>query len=126
VPDPLYSGPINISNIQTFEILRFTAKNGSADVSRDTEQLVCEVADNIGDPYLSDWFYVDNTRANGAVLSNNQFVVKVNANTANTYFASNPNSTYSINLQIKVYDSNETSVPAGLNLISRTVEFTDQ
>ncbi len=126
VPDPLYSGPINIANIQAFEILRFTAKNGSIDTSRDTEQLVCKVTDNIGDPYSSDWFYVDNIRANGTTLPDNQFVVKVDANTANTHFASNPNSTYSINLQIKVYDSNETSVPAGLNLISRTVEFTDQ
>jgi hypothetical protein len=126
VPDPLYSSAINITNIQDFEVLRFTAKNGSADTSRDTEQLVCKVVDNIGDPYSSDWFYVDNTRANGTTLPDNQFVVKVNANTANTHFASNPNSTYSINLQIKVYDSNETSVPAGLNLISRTVEFTDQ
>ena len=126
VPDPLYSSAINITNIQDFEVLRFTAKNGSADTSRDTEQLVCKVADNVGDPYLSDWFYVDNIRANGTTLPDNQFVVKVDANTANTHFASNPNSTYSINLQIKVYDSNETSVPAGLNLISRTVEFTDQ
>ncbi len=126
VPNPLYSSPINITNIQNFEVLRFTAKNGSADTSRDTDQLVCKVADNIGDPYSSDWFYVDNIRANGTTLPNNQFVVKVNANTANTHFASNPNSTYSINLQIKVYDSNETSVPAGLNLISRTIEFTDQ
>lgn len=126
VPDPLYSSPINITNIQDFEVLRFTAKNGSADTSRDTDQLVCKVADNVGDPYLSDWFYVDNIRANGTTLPDNQFVVKVDANTANTHFASNPNSTYSINLQIKVYDSNETSVPAGLNLISRTVEFTDQ
>jgi len=126
VPNPLYSSPINITNIQDFEVLRFTAKNGSADTSRDTEQLVCKVADNVGDPYLSDWFYVDNIRANGTTLPDNQFVVKVDANTANTHFASNPNSTYSINLQIKVYDSNETSVPAGLNLISRTVEFTDQ
>ena len=126
VPDPLYSSAINITNIQDFEVLRFTAKNGSADTSRDTEQLVCKVADNVGDPYLSDWFYVDNIRANGTTLPDNQFVVKVDANTANTHFASNPNSTYSINLQIKVYDSNETSVPAGLNLILRTVEFTDQ
>tara|TARA_Y100000287_G_scaffold75703_1_gene59899 strand:+ start:25 stop:3552 length:3528 start_codon:yes stop_codon:yes gene_type:complete len=126
VPSPLYPSPISITNIQDFEVLRFTAKNGSADTSRDTEQLVCKVADNIGDPYSSDWFYVDNIRANGTTLPNNQFVVKVDANTANTHFASNPNSTYSINLQIKVYDSNETSVPAGLNLISRTVEFTDQ
>jgi len=116
----LYNGPINTANVSSFEVIRFTAKNGSADTSRDTEQLSATVVDsnNLPHPYL----YIDNIRANGAQLANNQFVLHPNANSINQLLTQSGQqlTTY---FRVKVYDSNQTSVPAGLTDFNRTITF---
>jgi hypothetical protein len=116
----LYNGPINTANVSSFEVIRFTAKNGSADTSRDTEQLSATVVDsnNLPHPYL----YIDNTRANGTQLANNQFVLHPNANSINQLLTQSGQqlTTY---FRVKVYDSNQTSVPAGLTDFNRTITF---
>ena len=116
----LYNGPINTANVSSFEVVRFTAKNGSADTSRDTEQLSATVVDsnNLPHPYL----YIDNTRANGTQLANNQFVLHPNANSINQLLTQSGQqlTTY---FRVKVYDSNQTSVPAGLTDFNRTITF---
>jgi hypothetical protein len=116
----LYQGPINTANVEFFEVIRFTAKNGSADTSRDTEQLSATVVDsnNLPHPYL----FVDNVRANGTQLPNNQFVLHPNANAINQLLTQTGQqlTTY---FRVKVYDSNETSIPAGLTDFNRTITF---
>ena len=116
----LYQGPINTANVEFFEVIRFTAKNGSADTSRDTEQLSATVVDsnNLPHPYL----FVDNVRANGTQLSNNQFVLHPDANAINQLLTQTGQqlTTY---FRVKVYDSNETSIPAGLTDFNRTITF---
>ena len=52
LPSPIYSGQINIANISSFEVVRFTSKNGSADTSRDTEQLSATVVDSNNLPHI--------------------------------------------------------------------------
>ena len=120
LPDPLYSGPINTSNVSSFEVVRFTSKNGSADTSRDTEQLLAEVVDsnNLTHPYLT----IDNIRSNGTNLANNQFVLHPNANAINQLLTQTGQQ-LTTNFRIKVYDSNKTSIPAGLTDFSRTITF---
>ena len=116
----LYNGPINTANVSSFEVIRFTAKNGSADTNRDTDQLSATVVDsnNLPHPYL----YIDNTRANGTQLANNQFVLHPNANSINQLLTQSGQqlTTY---FRVKVYDSNQTSVPAGLTDFNRTITF---
>ena len=116
----LYNGPINTANVSSFEVIRFTAKNGSADTNRDTDQLSATVVDsnNLPHPYL----YIDNIRANGTQLANNQFVLHPNANSINQLLTQSGQqlTTY---FRVKVYDSNQTSVPAGLTDFNRTITF---
>ena len=116
----LYNGPISTTNLQTIEVLRFTAKNGSADTSRDTEQISAIVVDtnNLPHPYL----YIDNTRADGTQLANNQFVLHPDVNSINQLLTQSGQqlTTY---FRVKVYDSNETSIPAGLTDFNRTITF---
>jgi len=116
----LYQGPINTTNVDFFEVIRFTAKNGSADTSRDTEQLSATVVDsnNLPHPYL----FVDNIRSNGTQLPNNQFVLHPDANAINQILTQTGQqlTTY---FRVKVYDSNETSIPAGLTDFNRTITF---
>lgn len=116
----LYNGPINTANVSSFEVIRFTAKNGSADTSRDTEQVSAIVVDtnNLPHPYL----YIDNTRADGTQLANNQFVLHPDVNSINQLLTQSGQqlTTY---FRVKVYDSNETSIPAGLTDFNRTITF---
>ena len=116
----LYNGPINTANVSSFEVIRFTAKNGSADTNKDTDQLSATVVDlnNLPHPYL----YIDNTRANGTQLANNQFVLHPNSNSINQLLTQSGQqlTTY---FRVKVYDSNQTSVPAGLTDFNRTITF---
>jgi len=120
LPDPLYSGPINTSNVSSFEVVRFTTKNGSLDTSRDTDQLLAEVVDsnNLTHPYLT----IDNIRSNGTNLANNQFVLHPNANAINQLLTQQGQQ-LTTNFRVKVYDSNKTSIPAGLTDFSRTITF---
>ena len=116
----LYQGAINTTNVDLFEVIRFTSKNGSADTSRDTEQLSAIVVDsnNLPHPYM----FIDNVRANGTSLPNNQFVLHPNANAINQLLTQSGQqlTTY---FRVKVYDSNETSIPAGLTDFNRTITF---
>ncbi len=116
----LYNGPISTTNLQTIEILRFTTKNGSADTSKDTDQLLVEVVDlnNLPHPYLT----VDNIRVGGVALPSNQFVIHPNTNAINQQLTQvgQQLTTY---FRVKVYDSNKTSVPAGLTDFNRTITF---
>lgn len=116
----LYQGAINTTNVDLFEVIRFTSKNGSADTSRDTEQLSAVVVDsnNLPHPYM----FIDNVRANGTSLPNNQFVLHPNANAINQLLTQSGQqlTTY---FRVKVYDSNETSIPAGLTDFNRTITF---
>jgi len=120
LPDPLYSGPINTANVSSFEVVRFTSKNGSADTARDTDQLSAEVVDsnNLTHPYL----IIDNIRSNGTNLTNNQFVLHPNANAINQLLTQQGQQ-LTTNFRVKVYDSNKTSIPAGLTDFSRTITF---
>lgn len=123
-PKELYPGPIFSSNLQTIEVLKFTAKNGSLDTNRDTEQIVAEVVDsntNLTHNYL----YIDNTDVAGNQLADNTFVVHPNINTINAAIP-NPGNEITFNFRIKVYDSNKTSVPAGLTEVSRQITFRNQ
>jgi len=116
----LYQGTINTTNVDLFEVVRFTSKNGSADTNRDTEQLSATVVDsnNLPHPYM----FIDNVRANGTSLPNNQFVLHPNANAINQLLTQNGQqlTTY---FRVKVYDSNETSIPSGLTDFNRTITF---
>ncbi len=116
----LYNGPISTTNLQTIEILRFTTKNGSADTSRDTDQLLVEVVDlnNLPHPYLT----VDNIRVGGVALPSNQFVIHPNTNAINQQLTQvgQQLTTY---FRVKVYDSNKTSIPSGLTDFNRTITF---
>ena len=120
LPVPLYSGPISTANLQNIEILRFTTKNGSLDTSRDTDQLLVEVVDlnNLPHPYL----ILDNVRAGGVTLPSNQFVIHPNTSAVNQILTQvgQQLTTY---FRVKVYDSNKTSVPAGLTDFNRTITF---
>jgi hypothetical protein len=122
-PKELYPGPISTSNLQTIEVLRFTAKNGSADTNRDTDQLSATVVDsnNLTHPYL----YIDNTRVNGTQLANNQFVLHPNINSINQILTQ-AGQELTTNFKVKVYDSNTTSVPAGLTEVQRKITFKNQ
>ena len=116
----LYNGPISTANLQNIEILRFTTKNGSLDTNRDTDQLLVEVVDlnNLPHPYL----IVDNVRAGGVTLPSNQFVIHPNTSAVNQILTQvgQQLTTY---FRVKVYDSNKTSVPAGLTDFNRTITF---
>ena len=116
----LYNAPIPTTNLQTIEILRFTAKNGSADTNRDTEQISATVVDlnNLPHPYL----YIDNTRVSGIQLPNNQFVLHPDVNSINQILTQ-PGQQLTTYFRVKVYDSNETSIPAGLTDFNRTITF---
>jgi len=120
LPDPLYLGPINTANVSSFEVVRFTSKNGSADTARDTDQLSAEVVDsnNLTHPYLT----IDNVRSSGTTLPTNQFVLHPNENAINQLLtqAGQQLVTY---FRVKVYDSNKTSIPAGLTDFNRTITF---
>jgi len=120
LPVPLYSGPISTANLQNIEILRFTTKNGSLDTNRDTDQLLVEVVDlnNLPHPYL----ILDNVRAGGVTLPSNQFVIHPNTSAVNQILTQvgQQLTTY---FRVKVYDSNKTSVPAGLTDFNRTITF---
>ncbi len=120
LPDPLYSYPINTANVSSFEVVRFTSKNGSVDTNRDTDQLSAEVVDsnNLTHPYL----IIDNVRSNGTNLASNQFVLHPNANAINQLLTQQGQQ-LTTNFIVKVYDSNKTSVPAGLTDFSRTITF---
>ena len=116
----LYNGPISTANLQNIEILRFTTKNGSLDTNRDTDQLLVEVVDlnNLPHPYL----ILDNVRAGGVTLPSNQFVIHPNTSAVNQILTQvgQQLTTY---FRVKVYDSNKTSVPAGLTDFNRTITF---
>ena len=120
LPAQLYNGPISTANLQNIEILRFTTKNGSLDTNRDTDQLLVEVVDlnNLPHPYL----IVDNVRAGGVTLPSNQFVIHPNTSAVNQILTQvgQQLTTY---FRVKVYDSNKTSVPAGLTDFNRTITF---
>ena len=120
LPDPLYSGPINTANVSSFEVVRFTSKNGSVDTNRDTDQLSAEVVDsnNLTHPYL----IIDNIRSSGTTLPTNQFVLHPNANAINQLLTQQGQQ-LTTNFRVKVYDSNKTSIPAGLTDFSRTITF---
>ena len=120
LPDPIYSGPIKTANVSSFEVIRFTSKNGSVDTNRDTDQLSAEVVDsnNLTHPYL----IIDNIRSNGTNLANNQFVLHPNANAINQLLTQQGQQ-LTTNFRVKVYDSNKTSIPAGLTDFSRTITF---
>ena len=120
LPDPLYSGPINTANVSSFEVVRFTSKNGSVDTNRDTDQLSAEVVDsnNLTHPYL----IIDNVRSSGTTLPTNQFVLHPNANAINQLLTQQGQQ-LTTNFRVKVYDSNKTSIPAGLTDFSRTITF---
>ena len=122
-PKELYPGPISTSNLQTIEVLRFTAKNGSADTNRDTDQLSATVVDsnNLTHPYL----YIDNIRVNGTQLASNQFVLHPNINSINQILTQ-AGQELTTNFKVKVYDSNTTSVPAGLTEVQRKITFKNQ
>ena len=126
LPALLYSNPIEAdSNLQSFEVLKFTVKNGSADTNRDTEQVLAEVnlseGDNAGQPHP--YLTVDNFDGNGVQLPSNQFVVHPNVSAIVAAFGTFNTSLIYTGFIIDTYDSNGNSVPAGKTSFTRSIRF---
>ena len=126
LPALLYSDPIEAdSNLQSFEVLKFTVKNGSADTSRDTEQVLAEVSlsegNNAGQPHP--YLTVDNFDGNGVQLPSNQFVVHPNVSAIVAAFGTFNTSLIYTGFAVDTYDSNRSSVPAGKTSFTRSIRF---
>jgi len=126
LPAVLYSEPIEAdSNLQSFEVLKFTVKNGSSDTSRDTEQVLAEVTlsegSNAGQPHP--YLTVDNFDGNGVQLPSNQFVVHPNVSAIVAAFGTFNTSLIYTGFAIDTYDSNRSSVPAGKTSFTRSIRF---
>ena len=126
LPAVLYSEPIEAdSNLQSFEVLKFTVKNGSADTSRDTEQVLAEVTlsegNNAGQPHP--YLTVDNFDGNGVQLPSNQFVVHPNVSAIVAAFGTFNTSLIYTAFSVDTYDSNRSSVPAGKTSFTRSIRF---
>ena len=120
VPDPLYTNntPLpmvgQFSNQWPYEVFTFDVANGSVNINRDHEQLVCEVYENTtgGGFTPSDFFTVGNTNIAGTNLGDSTFCVIPNNAAITAYFQGRPaNDILTLqNFHVKVFDANRTLV----------------